>query len=74
MCSAFPTEMGEQMILTSFGDVIITLLVPLGIGYKRKACKSLGAVVWVSGTEWLGQLLGHQPSTSAISVPLMEQE
>ena len=47
----------------------------LGIGYKRKAHKSLGAVVWVSGTEWLGQLLGgHQPSTSAISVPLVEQE
>ena len=36
---------------------------------------SLGAVVWVSGTQWLGLLLrSHQPSTSAISVPLMEQE
>ena len=35
---------------------------------------SLGAVVWVSGTEWLGPLLSHQPSTLAISVPLMEQE
>ena len=67
--------MGEQMILTSFGDVIIILLMYLGIGYKRKACKSLGAVVWVSGTKWLGQLLGgHQPSTSAISVPLVEPE
>ena len=75
ICSAFPTEMGEQMILTLFGDVIIILLMHLGIGYKKKACKSLGAVIWVSGTEWLGQLLGgHQPSTSAISVPLMEQE
>ena len=62
MCSAFPTEMGEQMTLTSFGDVIIFLLVHLVIGYKRKAFKSLRAVVWVSGTEWLGQLLGgHQP-------------
>ena len=63
------------MILMSFGDVIIILLMHLGIRYKRKVCKSLGAVVWVSGTEWLGQLLGgHQPSTSAISVPLTEQE
>ena len=58
MHSAFPIEMGEQMILTSFGDVIIALLMHLGIGCKRKACKSLEAVIWVSGTEWLGQLLG----------------
>ena len=58
MHSAVPAEMGEQMILTSFGDVIITLLVHLGIEYKRKVCKGLGAVIWVSGTEWLGQLLG----------------
>ena len=36
---------------------------------------SLGAVIWVFGTEQLGQLLrSHQPSTSSISVPLMEQE
>ena len=75
MCSAYPTEMEEQTILTSFGYIIIFLLMHLQIGYKKKACKSLGAVVWVSGTEWLGQLLeGHQPSTSAISVPFMEQE
>ena len=75
MHSAFPTEMGEQMILTSFGDVIITLLVHLGIGYKRKVCKSLRAVVCISGTEQLGQLLGgHWPSTSAISVLLVEKE
>ena len=63
------------MILTSFGDVITILNMHLGIGYKRKAYQSLGAVVWVSGTEQLGQLLGgHQPSTSAILVPLVEQE
>ena len=35
---------------------------------------SLRAVVSVSGTEWLGLLRSHQPSTLAISVPLMEQE
>ena len=63
------------MILTSLGDVITVLLMHLGIGYTRKACKILGAIVWVCGTEWFGQLLGgHRPSTPAISVPLMEQE
>ena len=67
--------MGEQTILTSFGDVITILLMHLGIGYKRKTCKCLEAVVWISQTEQLGQLLGgHQPSTLAISVPLIEQE
>ena len=67
--------MGKQLILTSFTDVIITQLMQLGIGYKRKVYKSLGAVVWVFGTEWLDQLLGgHQSSTLAVSVPLMEQE
>ena len=35
---------------------------------------SLGAVVWVSCTKQLGQLLSHQPSTQAILVPLMKQE
>ena len=36
---------------------------------------SLRAVIWVFRTEWLGQLLrSHQPSTSDISVPLVEQE
>ena len=75
MHSAFPAEMGEQMILMSFSDTIIIQLMHFGIGYKRKVCKSFGAVDWVSGTEWLGQLLGgHWPSTLAISVPLMKQE
>ena len=58
MCSAFPTEMGEQMILMSFDEVIIALLVHLRIWYRRKVCKSLEAAMWVSGTEWLGQLIG----------------
>ena len=41
----------EHMTLMSFGDVIIFLLMHLGIGYKRKVHKSLGDVIWVSGTE-----------------------
>ena len=46
-----------------------------GGNYIREASMSLRAVVWVFGTEQLGQLLrSHQPSTLAILVPLMEQE
>ena len=75
MCSAFLIEMEEQTILISFSDVIITLLMHLGIGYKRKASKSLMAVIWVFGTELLGQLQGHhQPSTLAVLVSLIEQD
>ena len=33
---------------------------------------NLGAVIWVSGTERLGQSISHRPSTPAISVPLVE--
>ena len=50
--------MGEQMILMSFSDIILAQLMQLGIGYKRKVHKSLWAVIWVFGTEWLDQLLG----------------
>ena len=75
MHSTFPVDMGEQMIPMSFSDVIITQLVHLGIGYIRKVHKSLRAVIWVFETVQLGQLLaGNQPSTSAVSVTLMEQE
>ena len=42
--------------------------------YIRKSELKPGAVIWVSGTEQLGLLISHQPSTLAILVPLMEQE
>ena len=58
MHSAFPAERGEQTILTSFSDIIIAQLMHLGIGYNRKACMSLRAVIWVFGAKWLGELLG----------------
>ena len=75
MHSGFPTEKVEQLIVMSFYDVHKDLSYYWGGNYIRKVSTSLGAVVWVFGTEWLGQLLGsHQPSTLAISVPLMEQE
>ena len=75
MCSGFPMEKVEQMIVTLFYDVIMISHAVGGGKYIRKVSMSLGAVIWVSGTEWLGQLpRSHQPSTLAISVPLMEQE
>ena len=44
-----------------------------GRGYIMKACTNFQAVIWVLGTEHFSQLLGgHQPSTSAVLVPLME--
>ena len=43
-----------------------------GWKYLRKRKLESGAVVWVSGTEQLGLLISHQPSTPAILVPLME--
>ena len=47
----------------------------LGRELYKNACTSLQAVIWVFGTEQLGQLLrSHQPFTLAISVPLVEQE
>ena len=42
--------------------------------YKGSKHKPWGCCLGF-GTEWLGQLLrSHQPSTAAISVPLVEQE
>ena len=32
-----------------------------------------GAVIWISGSEQLGLLISHRPSTLAILVSLMEQ-
>ena len=74
ICSGFPIEKVEQMIMTSLNDVTMISHAIGGGKYIRKASSSLGAVIWVSGTEQLGPLLSHQPSTPAISVPLMEQE
>ena len=50
-------------------------LILLGSELYKVVSTSLRAVIWVFGTEWLGQLLrSHQPSILAISGPLMEQE
>ena len=76
MHSAFPTERGKQTIVMSFNDVTMFAHASgrgYGRGYIRKACMSVGAVVWVFGTEHFSQLLGgHQPSVMAVLVPLVE--
>ena len=64
----------EQMIVMSLSDVTVITHATGGGKYIRKVSSSFGDVIWVSGTEWLGPLLSHQPSTLAILVPLMEQE
>ena len=74
MCSGLPTEKVEQTIVTSLDDVIMIPCDIWGGKYIRRAHLGFRAVMWVSGTEWLGLLLSHQPSTVAISVPLMGQE
>ena len=64
----------EQMIVASSNDITVIFHAIREGKYIRKASSSLRAVVWVSGTEQLGSLLSHQPSTLVTSMPLMEQE
>ena len=49
----------EQMIVMSSNDITVISHAIGGGKYIRKASSSLRAVVWVSGTEWLGPLLSH---------------
>ena len=42
MHNAFPTEMGEQMTLMSFSDVIVAWLVHWGKGIKEKCARASG--------------------------------
>ena len=74
MHSGLSTEKVEQLIMTSLDDVTMIAHAIWGGKYIRRAHSGFGAVVWVSGTEQLGLLSSHQPSTPAISVPLVEQE
>ena len=74
MCSGSPTEKVEQTMVMSFSDVTVIAHAIRGGKYIRRANLSFGAVVWVSGTEQLGALLSHWPSTLAILVPLVEQD
>ena len=74
MCSGLPMEKVEQTIMTSLDDVTMIAHAIWGGKYIRRAHSGFGAIVWVSGTEQLGLLLSHWPSTPAISVPLVGQE
>ena len=59
--------------MTSQNDITVISHATLGGKYKREAHTNLGAVIWVSGTEWLHLLISHRPSIPAILVSLMEQ-
>ena len=74
MDSGLPMEKVEHMIMMSLDNITMITHAIWGGKYIRRACSGFGAVVWVSGTEWLGLLSSHQPSTPAILVPLVEQE
>ena len=56
MCSGFPVEKVEQMIVTSLDDVTMIACAIWGGKHIRRACSGFGAVIWVSGTEHLGLL------------------
>ena len=49
----------EQTIVMSFSDVTVIAHANGGRKYIRKGNLSFGAVILVSGTEWLGLLLSH---------------
>ena len=74
MSNGLPTEKVEQMIMTSLNDVTMITHAIWGGKYIRRAHSGFRAVIWVSGTEQLGLLLSHLPSTPAVSLPLMEEE
>ena len=57
MCSGFPTEILEQMIVTSLYDVTRVSHARVGGNYKRRPRLSLGAditVIWVFGHKHFG--------------------
>ena len=74
MHSGLSMEKIEQTIMMSLDDVTMITHAILGGKYISRVCSGFEAVIWVSGTECLGLLLSHQPSTLGISVPLVEQE
>ena len=49
----------EQTIAMSLDDATMIAPALRGGKYIRRASLSFRAVVWVSGTEWLGLLLSH---------------
>ena len=59
MCSGFPTERVEQMILMPLDDVTMIACAIEVEKYIRRVHLGFGAVSWVSGTEEFGLLLSH---------------
>ena len=54
----FPWKSRAEIVM-SLDDVTVITNAIWGGKYIRRASSSLKAVVWVSGTEWLGLLLSH---------------
>ena len=56
MCSGFPTERVEQTIMMSVDNITMIAHAIWGGKYIRRVHSGFGAVIWVSGTECLGQV------------------
>ena len=59
MHSGFHMERVEQTIMTSLDDITMIAHAIWGGKYITRAHTGFRAVIWVSGTEWLGLLLSH---------------
>ena len=72
ICSGFPTEILEQMIVASFYDVTRVSHARVSGTIKGEHDQALGLLLLLSGasTQASGSLVSHRPSTSAVSVPL----
>ena len=73
MCSGFPAERLEQMIMTSLYDVKRVSCAIVGGNYKREHDQALGLLHYCHLgvlTLVFGSLTSHRPSTLAVPVPL----
>ena len=57
MHSGLPAEKVEDMIMMSLDDVTMITHASWGGKYIGRAYLGFGAVIWVSGTEWLGSIV-----------------
>ena len=73
MHSGFPTRRSEQMIMTSFHDITRISHAIEGGTMKGEHNQTSRLSSESSGTKCLSLLTSHRPSTSAVSVPLMEK-
>ena len=73
MHSGFPAERLEQMIMTSYNDVMRVSHAIVGGNYKREHDQASGLLHYCHlgvSTLAFGSLASHRPSTFAVLVPL----